>query len=259
MVGTQTLRALVATLTFSVAIVLSASSAIAQDLFELEVFEAELTSPGTFDVDLHTNVMTRGGVKLPPSNGSHRPAHVSVEVIRGWTDRIETAGFIQTAPFSSSGPRLAGGHVRTKIRFGELMGLKFAGGAEYGFNRAAFSGEFQTLEYRQIVDFRQGRLSLLVNPAVEIVTQGSEEGLEPVFDISAKAAWRLSERIALTTDYFSAEATTRHLQPEMSAHHLLFAGTDLDLGSGWELTVSVGHCVTSSEPWLMKSVIGYGF
>ena len=256
----KTPRVLVALVAWCCVSALTIDNAAAQDLFELEVFEAELTPPGSFDIDLHTNVMSRGGVMLPSAAGKHRPAHVSVEVARGWTDRFETAAFVQTAPFTSSGsPRLAGGHVRSKVRIGELFALRLAVGAEYAFNRAAFSGEFQTLELRQIIDFTRGRLSLIANPSIEIVTRGSEDGLEPVFDISAKAAWQLSQRVALATDYFSAEATTRHLQPETSAHHLVFAGLDLDVGSGWELAVSVGHCVTSREPWLMKSVIGYGF
>jgi hypothetical protein len=63
----------------------------------------------------------------------------------------------------------------------------------------------------------------------------------------------------VTTDYFSAAATTRHLRPEPSAHHLVFGGLDLDVGSGWELSLGAGHCVTSGEPWVMKSILGYQF
>ena len=131
--------------------------------------------------------------------------------------------------------------------------------AEYTFNRAAFDHELQTLELRSIFDYAKGRLALVANPSVELVTRGSDEGLEPVFDLSARAVWQLFEGVAMTTDYFSAAATTRHLQPELDAHHLVFAGADFTLRSRWELGVSVGHCVTSAEPWLMKSVIGYRF
>ncbi len=131
--------------------------------------------------------------------------------------------------------------------------------AEYAFNRAAFDHELQTFELRTILDYAQGRLSLVANPSLELVTRGSDEGLEPVFDVSARAAWQLVERLALTTDYFSAAATTRHLQPEPSAHHFIFGGIDLDVGSGWEFGMSAGHCVTGGEPWLMKAVVGYKF
>ncbi len=105
----------------------------------------------------------------------------------------------------------------------------------------------------------QGRLSLVLNPSLELVTHGSEEGLEPVFDVSAQAGWQLVQRVGLTVDYFSAAATTRHLQPEPDAHHLLFGGLDLDIGSGGELSLSAGHCVTRHEPWVMRTVIGFAF
>jgi hypothetical protein len=100
---------------------------------------------------------------------------------------------------------------------------------------------------------------LRVNPSLEIVTHGSEEGLEPVFDVSARAGVRVAPHVTLAVDYFSAAATTRHLRPEPSAHHFLFGDAVFDLGSGWEFELGAGHCVTSSEPWLMKSILGYSF
>jgi hypothetical protein len=249
-------------LLFSCLFTLAAVSASAQDLFELEVFEFETASAGEYDVELHTNVMSRGGVVPASAAGDHRPAHISIEVGRGWTDRFETAIFVQTAPFGSAGSaRFAGGHVRSKARLGTLpsLPLRIAVSAEYAFNRTAFDHERQTLEVRSILDYARGRLALIANPGVEVVTHGSGEGLDPVFDVSAKAGWRLMERLTVAADYFSAAATTRHLQPEATSHHLLFVGVDVDLGGGWELGLSAGHCVTRNEPWLLKSVIGFAF
>jgi hypothetical protein len=249
-------------LAFCLVFALTTIDAAAQDLFELEVFGYDTTSAGRYDVELHTNVMSRGGVTPASAAGDHRPAHVSVEVSRGWTDRFETAVFVQTAPFGSSGSaRFAGGHLRSKARLGTLpaLPLRFAVSAEYAFNHTAFSHERQTFEVRSILDYSLGRLTLVANPSVEIVTRGSDDGLEPVFDLSARAGWRLQPRVTVAADYFSAAATTRHLQPEVSSHHLVFGGLDIDLGAGWELELSAGHCVTRHEPWVMKSVIGYVF
>jgi hypothetical protein len=242
---------------------LSSGSAAGQDLFELEVFEYETTPSGDCDVEFHTNAVSRGAASALSRAGNHRPVHVSVEVARGWKDRFETAVFVQTAPFGSTGStRFAGGHLRSKLRLSGLAAipLRVAVSAEYTFNRAAFDHDLQTLEIRPILDYSNGRLSLIANPGVEFVTKDSAgEGLEPVFDLSTRGVWQLGNRIALTTDYFSAAATTRHLEPEPEAHHLFFAGVDLDIGSGWELGLSAGHCATGSEPWLMKSMVGYRF
>jgi hypothetical protein len=245
------------------AVCLATGTASAQDFFELEVFDAEPLAAGNYEIGVHMNGAPSGSSGAPAGGASHRPAHVSVEVTRGWTSRFETAVFLQTAPFGSKESlSFAGGHVRGTVRLGEIHAarLRLALGVEYAFNRAAIDEEIQTLEIRPIADYRRGRLSLVANPTLEVVTRGPEgTGLEPVFDISARAAWQLIERMALTTDYFSAAANARHLRPERGAHHLIFAGTELELASSWVLEMSAGHCVTRREPWLMRSVIGYTF
>lgn len=241
----------------------SAAHSMAQDLFELEVFQYESSAPGEYEVEFHSNGMPRGSVSGDSRAASHRPVHMSLEVTRGWTQKLETALFVQTAPFGSPGSaRFAGGHLRAKYRFGELGAwpVRLAASAEYAFNRAVFDHELQTFEIRGIVDVERGRLLLVANPSLEVVTRGAEASLEPVFDISARAGWRLSRRLTSVTDYFSAAATTRHLLPQPNAHHLLFTGARVDLAPGWEFEASVGHCLTrGGEPWLMKSVIGYSF
>lgn len=242
-------------------VTLTTSSATAQDLFELEVFGYDGVAPGAYEFELHANALSRDSVAPTSIAAKHRPAHISAELTRGWTRRLETALFVQTAPFGSSGStRFAGGHVRTKLRLGELSSipLRFAASAEYAFNRAVFSGELQTLEFRSIVDYARGRLTLVVNPSLELVIRGGD-GLEPVFDISARGEWQLTPRVAIATDYFSAAATVRHLTPEVDAHHLIFGGAAFEIASAWELGLSLGHCVTSSEAWVMKSIVGFRF
>lgn len=79
------------------------------------------------------------------------------------------------APFGSTGSaRFAGGHVRGKVRLGGLaaLPLQIAVAAEYAFNRPVFDDELQTLELRPIVAYVRGRLMLLANPSVELVTWG---------------------------------------------------------------------------------------
>jgi hypothetical protein len=244
------------------AALLTSGGASAQDLFELEVFEAATTPPGGYEIEFHANVLSRGSAMPDSAAANHRPAHLSVEVSRGWTNWLETAVFVQAAPFASPGSaRLGGGHLRGKVRLGALRNvpLHMALSAEYTFTRAAFDDDVQALEIRPIVDFERGRLRLVANPSLELVARGSEEAWTPVVDISARAAWRISERVALTTDYFSAPATTLHFRSGLVPHHLLFAGFDLDTASPWALGVSAGHCVTGREPWLVKTVVGYRF
>jgi hypothetical protein len=57
--------------------------AAAQDLFELEVFEYESTPPGEYEVEFHTNAVTRGSIVAGSAAANHRPVHISGEVTRG--------------------------------------------------------------------------------------------------------------------------------------------------------------------------------
>jgi len=162
------LRALAVPLTFCCALALPTRTAAAQDLFELEVFEYETTPPHDYEIQFHTNGVSRGSIAAGSVTANHRPIHLSVEVTRGWTNRFETAVFIQSAPFGSRGSaRFAGGHVRGKLRLGELSSvpLRVAVTAEYAFNRVAFDHEQQTIDFRTILDYSWGRLSLVANPA----------------------------------------------------------------------------------------------
>ncbi len=109
------------------------TSASAQDLFELEVFPYDTTPTGDYDVEFHVNAMSAGTTRAWPSIADHRPVHLSVEVARGWTDIFETAVFIQTAPFASSGgARIAGGHLRSKVSLGELRDTPLRVGVSAG-------------------------------------------------------------------------------------------------------------------------------
>lgn len=131
--------------------------------------------------------------------------------------------------------------------------------AEYGFNRASLDEELQTLEVRPIIDRRDGRLSLILNPGLELVMRGSDNGLDPSFDVSARAGWSLSPRLSISGEYFSKPAATRHLDVEKTAHHLLFSGIDVAVSDDWEVNLGAGHCVTSHEPWVFRSVLSFRF
>ena len=257
-----TTRLYTSSLLVAIAAIVPTANASAQDLFELEVFRYESSGPGEYEVEFHTNAMSRGSITPASVAANHRPVHMSIEVTRGWTRRFESAIFVQTAPFGSNGSaRFAGGHLRAKYQIGETprVPIGVAVSAEYTFNRSAFDGELQTLEIRPILDYRQGRLWLVANPSFEMVTRGSDEGLDPTFDLSAGVGWQLAARVGISGDYFSRSATTRHLAPELDAHHLAFGVLNFDVASRWELQMGLGHCFTSREPWLIRSMIGYRF
>jgi hypothetical protein len=49
------------------------------------------------------------------------------------------------------------------------------------------------------------------------------------------------------------------LQPEATAHHLLFSAIGVELPDAWEVKVGASHCISSGEPWLVTSIVGFRF
>jgi hypothetical protein len=234
----------------------------AQDLFELTVYPYETVAAGETAVELHSNFASKGVVPTRVGLAEHHPVHLSAEITHAWTKRFETGVFLQTAPFASrNSARFAGGHIRPQFRFRESRHLPFrvAVSGEYAFNRAAFDLDIQTVEIRTILDRKAGRLALILNPSLEMIIKGPEGELAPAFDLSARMGWALTPQVTVNGEYFSRPGTLRHLQPEATAHHLLFAGMGIELPDTWELKVGAGHCVSSGEPWLITSVVGFRF
>ena len=237
--------------------------AAAQDLFELEVFEFDTTPKGTYGIGLHTNGVPQPDIDGGASASAHRPVHLSAEVLRGWTDRFDTAVFIQTAPFgASAGHWIAGGHVRARVALVDepAFPFKVALSGEYGFNRPSWDDELQTFEVTPILERRMGRMSLILNPSMELVVLGDEgQSPDPSFAIAARTGWSFNDSLSVAVDYFSRSGTTRHFAADDPAHHLIFPTIDVGLNHGWTLSLGAGHCITSSEPWIFRSILGFEF
>src|SRR5438132_10455235 len=73
--------------------------AVAQDLFELEVFPSATAGEGETRIGNHANGLPGRAVTAGSPTIDH-PFHASVELSHGWTERFETAVFLETAPLA---------------------------------------------------------------------------------------------------------------------------------------------------------------
>ena len=201
--------------------------AAAQDLFELEVFEYRRRSPGAHELEFHTNALTRGSWPRASIAANHRPAHMSAELKRGWTNRLETGdlhpdGPVRVAPAARG---LPAGMCGRKFGSVSCRLSRYASRPARNTPSTARCSS-RTPDVRVALDCRLRARPFV--PRGEPVAGARHprrgDGLEPVFDVSARGEWQLSPRVALAADYFSAAATVRHLAPESDAHHLIFGG-----------------------------------
>src|SRR4051812_13545389 len=98
-----------------------ATSARAQDLFEIQVYPYETVPPGRTMVELHNNFFPSGTRVAPAGEfAMNHQAHTTLEVTHGFTDYFECAGYLVTASHvPGHGGEFAGARIRPRFRFKE--------------------------------------------------------------------------------------------------------------------------------------------
>jgi len=256
------LRALLAISIVSIAA--PAERALAQDLFEIQVYPYETVEPGKTMVEMHTNFFPKGtSVEVPGEFAMNHQVHTTLEVTHGFTKYFECAGYIVTAAHvPGHGGEFAGWRVRPRFRLPETPGFFFnvSISLELGFNQPEFEANTRTLEIRPILEHEQGRLYLSINPDLSKALKGPDADAGPAFEPGVKFAWNVTPIIAAGVEYYGATGSLTHFEPREEQRHMIFPTIDLEVSPDWELNFGVGRGLTrSSEHWIFKSIVGYRF
>jgi len=241
------------------AMLVCATPAVGQNLFEVQVFPDETLARGEAEVEFH-NVLIPAettGNRLLSSAGHD---HLSVEMSYGWTDAFETGVFLETAPDPDDGhPSISGWHVRPKVRFAASSRFPFhvSASVEYAFFKNPGDREFrQALSITPIFERHGHSWDTSLNPGVSVSLKGPAAGTLPVFEPSAKVATRAGQRLSVGVEYYAETGTIRHFEPLSAQHHLVFPALDVHGNSGWDLNVGVGRGLTGgSEHWVLKTIL----
>jgi len=232
----------------------------AQDLFEIQVYPYETVEPHSTMVEFHTNFIPSGthdtADGLYPNDHQF---HETIEITHGWTARLETGFYIETAYVPGVGAKFTGWHIRPRFTLPQSPGFPFkvSLSLEYAFNQPGFDPNRQTLEIRPIFEREQGRLYLSINPDLSLATKGPDAGSAPGFEPQVKAGWQFTPRISGGLEYYSETGTVKHFEPLSEQHHILFPAVDLNLGPQWEFNAGVGRGLTgTSEHWVLKMIVG---
>jgi hypothetical protein len=239
----------------------SPGRAVAQNLFEVQVFPDETLEPGETSVEFH-NVLMPSGTRLPDrmlDPSSH--LHLSFEVSHGWTTAFETGFFVETSPSADDRhAALTGFHMRPKYRFSPWPRFPFhvSVSAEYAFVKQPGDETFrQALAITPIFERHIRGFEMSFNPGIEVGLRGPEAGSSPVFEPSAKLASKASGSVWFGVEYYAETGSIKHFEPLSEQHHLVFPVIDFRTPSGWDLNVGVGRGLTgSSEHWVVKWIVG---
>jgi hypothetical protein len=245
----------------AVVLCLSAPPAVAQNLFEVQVFPDETIGRGEMQVEFQNVVIPAWTAHAGAPAATTGHVHVSVELTRGWTDWFETGVFLETAPdVDDRHPSLAGWHVRPKFRIGAWQRFPFhvSASVEYAFFENAGDRTFrQAVTITPIFEHHSRSWELSLNPGFEIPVRGPDAGSGPVFEPSAKLATRAAELVSVGVEYYAETGSIRHIDPVSAQQHLVFGAVDVGSKSVWNFNVGLGRGLTGgTEHWVLKSILG---
>ncbi|HUS06584.1 MAG TPA: hypothetical protein VMZ52_09825 [Bryobacteraceae bacterium] len=224
-------------------------SCLAQDTFEIQVYEYETVPKNKWNLETHLNYIGSGtrsfeGTVAPTNN----QFHMTYELTRGLSENWELAGYLVTARrVGYPGPiEFAGWRVRPRWKAPEQWNwpVKFSMSLEVGFPRKMYEDSSPTIELRPVFEKRFGKFQLDVNPVLARALHGpgTDSGWE--FEPAIRAAYQLTRRFEPSLEYYGATGPVFGPLPRGEQVHLFFPGADIQINENVVWNVGVGWAAT---------------
>ncbi|MBV8755702.1 MAG: hypothetical protein JO257_00415, partial [Deltaproteobacteria bacterium] len=177
---------------------LLASTAHAQDEFEIQVYFAETAHQGEPGLELHLNHHL--------IDGAANQTHTTFEPHYGLREWLELGGYLQASETRGSRPEFAGAKLRLMARvphryWNERIGLAING--ELSIVPSQFEANVYGSEIRPIADFREGRIYGAINPIITMDLGGDLAG-HPQLEPCAKLAYLVNGSVSIGVEGYGA-------------------------------------------------------
>ena len=254
------------------------STASAGDLFEIQVYEAEVNRPMQVGLEAHFNY-TFAGRKTPSYEGELTPNHVSrltLEPALGITEYLEVGAYFQNLLEPDGRYRFAGWKLRTKWVVPRRYTHQFFLGmnAEIGKVPQRVEEEGWANEFRPILGWSNGYWLFDVNPIFGYALTGPDK-LKPDFEPAGKVGYNTQYGFMVGTEYYAGLGYLSSLPaPRTQQDHLLFLTFDLVSPVSpttttsvdaeeepFELNIGLGRGLSDATPqkWIIKAIVGRTF
>jgi hypothetical protein len=238
--------------------------ALAQDPFEIHVYEYETPKLGAYTLEAHLNEVGIGGKTadglLAPTNHQF---HMTGELTAGLAD-FAALGFmlLGAARPGGGGPDYAGWRVLPHFYAPRSWNLPVDLGlvVEFSFERPTYEENSRRVEIRPILEKKIGRLQLDANPVFERALHGPGVRQGWIFEPAARVGFSAGEHFTPSLEYYSSAGPLPGLLPLGRQVHQFFPGADIQIGERVVWSVGVGVGATSTGDRLIyKSRIEISF
>jgi hypothetical protein len=225
---------------------------------EIQVYDAEITPPGHFNLTWHNN-FTPSGRTEPAFPGGVVPDHALngvPEWAYGFTPWFEAGLYLPVYTLTRDGDLLFDS-VKLRALFVApdahdrtfFYGVNF----ELSYNEPHWEPTRFAGEMRPIVGVHLGRFDFILNPIVDTDFKGGLGNLE--FVPAVRAAWNSGGKLAFALEEYADFGSLNHFKPSDQQSHTLFAVIDYG-GSRHGLEFGVGRGLTpASDTWVIKLML----
>jgi hypothetical protein len=243
--------------------VLSATSACAQDHYEIQVYGSELGDPGNAMVELHSNFAIDGSKTIVdavyPTNHAE---HATVEITHGFTDYFECGFCIFTSVTQGQAWQWVGDHIRPCFAAPDKwhwpVGVSISN--ELGCVRRQYAVDTWTWEIRPIVDQKLGRWYSPLNQTLDRSFRGESLHQGVVFSPNFKFSYDFTPKIAGGQEYYGSVRPVTGFDAVAQQQHQIFPAIDFNIAPQWEINFGLGVGLTRATDHLIaKMILGYRF
>lgn len=258
-----TSRGAIAALHVALPLVLHASVAGAQDIFEIQVYDANVARPLRPGIETHLNY-TATRETSPNGEGelaTDNVARITFEPHLGLTRWAEVGMYFITAARPEGRFDFVGVKLRLKVRWPtRLLGgtLGLALNQEVGFVSPEYEAARVAWEIRPIVDFQYGWFYASFNPIVGVDLGGRNAGsveAEPGLKLSASVLpW-----LAVGPEYYAGLGPLFAFSSLSEQRHWLLGAVDIsgqNRAISWDVNVALGHGLVGPDEWILKAIVG---
>lgn len=239
--------------------------ALAQDNFEIQVYEWETVPKGRWNLETHLNFVAKGTKEWDgPVAPNNQQTHLTYELTHGITEHFELAGYLVLAvrPGVPSMWEYAGARIRPRVSLPKEWGLPVdvSISAEFGFPRKVYEENSVTFELRPIFEKKIGHWQFDVNPTFTRALRGPTASEGWGFEPAVRVAYELNKRFEPSFEYYGGISPLSNLPPAHEQAHLFYPGCDIHLRENVVWNLGIGWAATPvGEQFVIKTRLGVEF
>jgi len=228
-------------------IVAAATPTLAQDPFEIQVYEYLTVPRGRWNLETHLNHVAQGERGTAGVAALHGRTHLTFELTRGLTNYFELAGYLALARPAGGEPQFAAWRLRPRFRLPEgKFPVKFSLSTEVAFPQHDFEENSVTLEVRPIIETSLGPVQIDLNPVVGKALRGPDAAEMWDFEPGARVGYTISPLLDLSLEYYGATGPLNSALPRDQQVHQFYPGADIQLTDAIVWNIGVGFGATNA-------------